>query len=326
MYPAVMRNCLHPIGRKYITLDTEQSRRVFNKQTGKLKGFTGPYFIHWFGLHRGCLPTREKMGLSFSKAMREFFTTSHEMQAGIELGLIRVDEIFSIRVPCSFTKFDKYVDKYIVEKIEGKREGNKTKEIFAKLLLNSSYGKFATNPENFKEWFFVDTSEPESVAEFETWRVGKGAELQQDFGRFEIWNAQAEVKENSYFDVATAASIAGASRAVLMRAISLAKNPLYCDTDSLICESLEGVPIHPTDLGAWKLEETADTVLIAGKKLYACLYQGETVKLASKGAKLNADEIRRLCLGDVVRWDSQAPNFKFDGSTKYVSRNIRKRY
>jgi hypothetical protein len=47
-------------------------------------------------------------------------------------------------------------------------------------------------------------------------------------------------------------------------------------------------------------------------------------KTASKGAHLTHDDIIKVCAGEVVHWQSDAPNFKFSGDTKFVARNIRK--
>jgi hypothetical protein len=169
-------------------------------------------------------------------------------------------------------------------------------------------------------------------------------------GKWEIWTAPALVGERSYFDVACAASITSASRAKLMRAIAKGYRVIYCDTDSIICESLSGVPIHDSELGAWKLEKTASRVYIAGRKLYVAFspdepkkapskkaqakqrptyIEGEKlwpVKMASKGADLGPSDIIELCHGITAEWKNFAPSFKLDGSSMYVKRRIKARY
>ena len=368
MYPAVMKNAKHPIGREYIRFDGADAEAEFNRRTGKLRRFpSSPYFIRFIGEHGGCLPVRTKDdGLSFAPAIGEFHVCSHEMEAGIELGLIRVAEVLEIHVPNSYVSFDKYVDKFGAEKVEAKTRKNQCDaagdeqgaltaqrdELFAKFMLNSAYGKFATNPENFKCWYMVDTmGTPDDAQKFNAWRnEHDDAELEHDLGRFEIWTCPAKVSDNSYFDVATAASITSAARAVLMRAIENSNRPIYCDTDSLICEGLTNCPIDDKALGAWKLEKTADTLFIAGRKQYAAfnsvpqftkdkdgreapvppIYIGGAprwcVKLAAKGARLTPADMIELCEGKVIEWQSQAPAFKLDGSSMYVSRKIKARF
>lgn len=348
MYPFAMREFVHPMGDGYITIEGSAASAEINKRTGKLKHFGGMYFLHFKGEHFGCLPTRTPTGLTFEAGAGEYHVCSHEVIAALELGLLRIDEVLSIRIPKSFIEFREFVDKYSAEKIAAKQAGDKLGEMFAKFILNSCYGKFATNPENFKVWFIYDTANDDQKDAFETWRTNNpGVELTHDMGRIEIWSGDAVIKDNAYFDVATAASITSAARSVLMRAIALANRPVYCDTDSLICEDLTGVPIDDSQLGAWKLEKTSTRVYIAGKKLYACLSpnapkvkppddppapidcDGEmlyAVKHASKGAKLSPSEIIRLCQGEVISWESEAPHFKMSGETRYVKRQIKRRY
>lgn len=339
-YPGAMKNFVHPLGSQYIVMDGQHANFAIDRHTGQLKKFQGMYFIHFRGEHRGCLPTRIKgQSLSFESRVSEFHTTSHELIAGIELGLIKIHDVLSIRIPVSFTTFGEFVDAFMLEKVEGAKTGDKIKELFAKFILNSAYGKFATDPENFKEWFILDTKDDESIQAFNDWRALHGdAEPDQIFGIYQIWMAKAEVKERSYFDVAVAASITGAARSVLMRAIASCIRPLYCDTDSLICESLSGVEIDATKLGAWKFEGRTFSIAIAGKKMYACKLHNEDgtpmldkkgkhkVKIASKGAKLTLEDVGKLCDGETVRWNSAAPNIKRDGTQQYISRNIKKRY
>lgn len=125
-------------------------------------------------------------------------------------------------------------------------------------------------------------------------------------------------------DVAIAASITSAARAVLMLSIAQAYRPVYCDTDSLICERLgSGLVQSETELGAWKLEASGDEVAIAGKKLYALFDKGELVKSASKGVKLNGAEIREVAMGGTVLWQNDAPNFSLLGGTRFVSRRAK---
>ena len=105
-----------------------------------------------------------------------------------------------------------------------------------------------------------------------------------------------------------------------MRAIAGSKRAVYCDTDSIICEELNGVEIDPAKLGAWKFEGDGDEMAIAGKKLYALFDAGAPVKWASKGTKLAPEQIRKIALGGEVLWQSDAPNFSLTGTTKFVAR------
>lgn len=48
-------------------------------------------------------------------------------------------------------------------------------------------------------------------------------------------------------------------------------------------------------------------------------------KIASKGAKLDRDDIRKLASGEVdhIVWENDAPNFKLSGGVQFVKRKIR---
>jgi len=347
MYPKAMHSFDHPTGALYVSMKGDKAKKIFDRKTGKLHGFTGMYFMSFTGANNGALPRRdEKTGImGFDTKYGTFNACSHEIQAACELGLIRVDEIHDVFIPCNWQRFVEYVNHFSAEKSNAKKANDIAGELFSKFMLNSAYGKFGSNANEFKEWFIYDeySSEEEKI-KFEEWRdkhpaikggkdgkaVTRGAEMVHDYGRFEIWQAP-NPSDRGFYDVAVAASITSAARSMLLRAIHAAERPIYCDTDSLTCLELGGaVEIDDYKLGAWKFEGSADTLYIAGKKLYSCeLHQkgkdGKAkYKTASKGAHLEHDDIIRLCKGETVEWCSDAPNFKFSGETKFVARKIQK--
>ncbi len=141
-------------------------------------------------------------------------------------------------------------------------------------------------------------------------------------GRLIYAKPQQLIGNRGFFNVATAASITSAARAELLRGLSKAKRPIYCDTDSIICESLDA-DHNPKALGAWKLEGTGDKACIAGKKLYVIYKDNEAVKMASKGVRLKPAEIERVCMGEIIEYKNPVPKFKMDGSTQFTTRNVR---
>jgi hypothetical protein len=328
MYPYCMRNFRHPTGKLF--LDGLEFAKKYKKDTGRFHGHGDVFFVHFHGTSKGGLPTRFKDGLSFAPRTGEFYLSSHEFIAAHELGLVIVHEFINVLFPVDSSNFKEFVDNFYGLRLAAKASKDKVRDLFYKLILNSAYGKFATRADEFTEQFLLAPAYEESNAEFADWAEDKRASgrepvLKHDHGLFEIWEVPAEINDRSFLNVATAASITGAARSVLMRGLAQAKRPIYCDTDSIICESFTG-SVHAEKLGAWKLESLADTLHIAGKKLYAATHDGEEVKLASKGAKLDVIDIEELCRGRTIEWKSQAPNFKLDGTTKYVKRNIKKRY
>lgn len=137
-----------------------------------------------------------------------------------------------------------------------------------------------------------------------------------------IWEKKSE--SETFYDVAIAASVTGAARSVLMRALSKAVNPIYCDTDSIICEGFEGLPLDDSALGAWKLEATGTEIAVYGKKVYALRdASGEYVKTASKGVQLEGTDIFALCRGESKKWANDAPSFSLGKKrVSFVKREI----
>ena len=200
------------------------------------------------------------------------------------------------------------------EKINAKASGDKIAEIFAKFLLNSAYGKFGQNPDNFKDWIF--RADDISAVDL----INAGYVMAQDFQEIELWERNSE--SESYLDVATAASITSAARSVLLEAMQSAKGLVYCDTDSMICESYIG-NIDKFKLGAWDLEKTGDEVYIYAKKIYALYSAGECVKLACKGVRMTGDDILKLIGGKDYNWKRDAPAFKMSGNYSFVERTLK---
>jgi hypothetical protein len=355
MYPQAMSAYDHPASGQYVTLDGATAGRAFDHATGKFKGFGDfVYFMHFTGINNGALPVRlESGGIAFDQAMGDFYACSHEIKAAIELKLITVLKIHSVHICTAKMRFTEFVSHWGAEKARCKAAGDKAGELFAKLMLNSAYGKMATDPTKFKDYYILDNSEND-YDDFEEWKQSAKArataysetfsddkearraylklapKLVQDAPRFEIWECGAP-DDRGYFDVAIGASITSAARSILLRAIHACERPLYCDTDSLICEALSGVEIHDSKLGAWKFEGETDLLYVAGKKMYAAM--GATLdkdgtrkdKIASKGAKLSADDIAYVAMhpDEFLLWKSDAPNFKLDGRVEFIERKIR---
>lgn len=309
MYPSVMRNARHPSGTGYNHIVKPRVSHSGNI----IKDSEVPYFLKATVRNYGALPYRTIDGLDFQHEEGEFFICSHELRKGLEYGLIEILSTSEAFIPFNTCTFDQYVDTFMAEKIAAKKEGNKANELFAKFILNSSYGKFGQNPDNYFDYLLIRPNEPWPSGDWELLELHPGGS---------IW--QKPSPKPFYFDVAIAASITSASRAVLLDALQKAVHPIYCDTDSLLCESLS-LPISDTTLGQWKLEAIGNLAFIGGKKLYALFDGSACVKSASKGVRLTGVEIAQICSGatPVIKHFKDAPNFKFDGTSKFVDRNIR---
>lgn len=296
MYQKVMRDIKHPISRSY-----EVGLKI-NKRTN---------FACIIARNYGALPIRTKDGLDFTCEQGEFWATIHEIEAGLETGTLEIQRIKHTLEFGECISFADFINHFYESRLEAKRKREKLKDMFYKRVMNSCYGKFAQNPSNFHDYMITRDEIP----------PGDGWQLDDDNGMVYLWKRPAQ-GPRFYNNVATAASITGAARAILLRGLAAATNPVYCDTDSIICEALES-EVSDTVLGAWKLEGEADTVAIAGKKLYAAFACGQTIKRASKGGSLSGSEIMQICRGGVLEKANLAPTFKF-GKQTFIKRTFTK--
>lgn len=276
-------------------------------------------FIHFWGTSKGVLPERKKNGgihFPYTGETKEWFATGWEFVSGIKRGKIKVSKVEKILTPTETKDFSKFVNHFYAQKLAAKKAGDSGAELFAKLMLNSSYGKFALNPDKYRDYLLEEIGEEIDPAE--KWQWIKDFD-EAGFSLFE----RPSQKEKSYYNVATAASITGWVRAFMSESIDGVKTPLYCDTDSIICEDTGD--LHLGDkLGEWKIEAKGTEVHLGGKKIYAFRENNGNWKTASKGCKLGVDEIVRVCSGEIVQWESEAPNFSVKRTNiEFVKRKIK---
>lgn len=316
MYPYVMATRQHPIGSQYI----------------QRAGNPGPntIFIQLECFSRGAFVCRSEDGETIAPwQKRRYMTTIWEYEVALKYKLI-----FKVKIICCIdcekrSTFEKFVVPLYngrlqtKKKLDGMEETDpsyaalKREDIFIKLILNSCYGKFAQNPRRFREHYITPRNERPEQASGE-W--GDFPALQSP----DYWIWSRPTRNMNFNNVGTSASITGAARAVLLEAMQLAKDAIYCDTDSLICKDLQGVPIDKTALGAWDIEKEMPAVVIAGKKLYAYRDMKGKEKIKSKGTSgLNWNDMLRLLAGDVISTISKAPTLTRVGTQYYVTRKVR---
>lgn len=327
MYPAAMKNFRHPVSSSFHVLDKMPS------------GFDIPYFIEFTGTNNHALPViNDEHSLDFSVPYGRFQACSHELKVALDYGLVSIDKVHKVYMPTEWTSFKEFVDKFYGEKVASKIAGDELNEMFSKFMLNSAYGKFGSNPENFQDWYINRDFGNDLTLE------ANGYVLECEYDDFELWARPAAITDSAYFNVSIAASITSAARSILLEGLQQSSGIVYCDTDSIICTGFAG-EISDTILGAWKLEKTAPRAAIAGKKLYA-LYDPVTLalpktvyndtwkchddnparkalKLSSKGGQINLDQIIAICDGETIRYENMAPTFSLHRETKFIARNFR---
>jgi DNA polymerase type B, organellar and viral len=298
MYPFVMSNYRHPDGRNFSV----------DKRIGKSTAF-----VTASGYSLGAFAVRRDTGNAYPRERGTFAATIHEFNAAVECGLFRPDRVLKVYNFDQWIMMDEFVDHFYRARQKAKAEEDKIHDIFYKLILNSSYGKYAQNPDNYHDFSITRNGQ----------RLPSPWEPRYVYNNGEFIISRKPVARHAYYNVAIGASITGAARSVLLRALATAKDPIYCDTDSIIARKIK-VETDTAKLGAWKLEGTGDRVAIAGKKMYAC-FDGDTcIKQASKGARVTPEEIVRVAQGETVTFRKDAPTFKLDGRVEFITRELRR--
>lgn len=337
MYPHVMANCVHPTSNEYNWRRGDPSEDtvfidVECRNDGALVSRTGE---HDAGIVNG---------------RGRFFTTKYEFDVAIKYGLISEVDIVGVVDCLERTNFEKFIvpmyDRRRAGKVSmetlraaGKDETPefeelKKQDLFLKYLLNNSFGKFAQNPRNFKEYYYTnadaapDQEWMQSVLEADDETRHKYGMPIERTDTFAIWAKPSPGRR--FNNVGTAASITGAARAKLLEAMQHALDPIYCDTDSLIARRLDNVEIDVSKLGAWKIEQEFDHVIICGKKEYACKVKGfddgheRRVKVRCKGASgLKWDDFEKMLDDQIIEALNKAPTITRTGHQYYMKRRIR---
>jgi hypothetical protein len=333
MYPSAMRNMRHPVSNSPVI------GRLMSPITA---------FVVWEGVNRGAVPMRQDDGsLDFTVTRGRFHSTIHEIEAGLETGTIVIHRIIKTIGFHDWTTFQEFIDFCYEQRQKAAADGDLLGVLFWKFVMNSAYGKFAQDPTKYETFSF---SFGENGIPDDLYSAENDNGFRPRFtlgGDLVIWAKPSRNRFNGFFNVATGASITGAARSQLLRGLSRATRPIYCDTDSIICKSLgegKGVKLDPgtKELGTWALEAEGDLFACAGKKLYALFsytdatdskgkpreevtFEGRKmycVKKASKGAILKASEILDVARGNKVRFVSDRPNFKLDGTVEFIEREI----
>ena len=349
-YPTAMLDP-HPISTQYNHM-TKPPRIVWEKYLQR--SFMGNCFFTVWARSWGAFPYRASDGgLYFPEdgALRQYHVTGWEMQTALDTDTARIEDVTDILEFDVVEDFSEYINHFYYKRQEAKKKGDKARDIFCKLFMNSLYGKFGSEPRNYSEYLilpedffdpllnkdFVDMEFSELLKELDF--TDEEIELAEQYGVDEydfggsmgdriVGAKDLEGGALRYYNIATAASITGWVRAFLWRHICQTQKPLYCDTDSIA-----GLDFHDFEfsdrLGAWEIEGEFDRAAIAGRKMYAFHYtpeyaeeKGTAYKTASKGVKLAPEEIERVALGEQVEHVPMAPTFSLVKKPQIVKRNV----
>jgi hypothetical protein len=322
-YPYAMTQ-KHPFGTEYRVISGPDPR-----------GFQAHCFYLIEATSNGIMPVREIHKLNYSAERGIFFATGHEILAGLATKTLDIHAVHESIIFNRTIDFKVYVDYFYAIKRSAAR--NSAPYIFAKLLMNSFYGKLAADPEHYNHYQSIPARK---IRVFKTKGWEYGGLITENVA---LMSRPLERREHHYYNLATAASITGCVRAMLWLAICRlrAKGNIvyYCDTDSIITDGKLNIS---DNLGGWKLEQENDILAIAERKLYAARQakpiksrtghatterdtKARKWKIASKGAQLTARQICHIASGGTVNYDSAAPTFRLGKEPSFVSRVLKRR-
>lgn len=298
-YPFAMLSS-HPTGKRY-----EQGKKLPTCESELSR-----CFIQLMAKSTGAFPKRRDDGSLWFPSdglIRQFHITGWEYLAAKETGTLEMPVIGKVIRFNNSTHFKDYVIPLYNERKKHKENEDDIQSNLVKLLLNSLYGKFASDYSRYKEYKIVPN---QSVLDYV--KMGWKPDGNHDRENMYVSAPLPEVQQR-FYNVATAASITGYVRAMLWRVIARSSGVLYCDTDCVMAETIAGAHFDKLALGAWDTDLNGTYGAFAGKKLYAIngtVKSENKWKVASKGVKLTKEQIIRVAKGETVRYERDAPTFK----------------
>ena len=157
--------------------------------------------------------------------------------------------------------FDKFINKWAKQKQEA--EDGSFERMYAKLMLNSAFGKFASKTDKRASYYK---------------KTKDGVLVRQK----KLGNNKTE-GQSVYAPVG--AYITSFARQRLIKAIKANKeNFIYSDTDSIYVKGeAVGLELDPKKFGAWKEEFKFDKMCVLGKKYYCVQKTDGTIKVSLAG-------------------------------------------
>jgi hypothetical protein len=263
------------------------------------------------------------LGLSFPNdgMVRDFSITHWEFDCALEFGQVSKRDVRESITFDERKNFREYIEHFYELRLKAKAEKDDAGSLFAKLLMNSLYGKFGANPENYEQHIVVPMDVIGGLP-------SAGWQFAGEFGPWGLGAASLPEAQQRYYNVAISASITGFVRAMLWKAIYQSKGVLYCDTDSIAVRKRSSNLTISDSLGAWKSEGTFDRAGIAGKKLYIFRSEPQSdngkrvYKSASKGVRLTNNQLWALAKGAKIKYIPEVPTFSARKAPTFTPRNV----
>jgi hypothetical protein len=249
LYPSVMRYESLPLGEGIYYEGEYKNDRIYNLYVQMIRC--------QFEIKKGFIPTIQLKNLSIFK-VNEYIESSGDEMVTLCLTSIDLDiflkhyNVYNLEYLCGWkfrsskNLFNDYIDKWYSVKEKATKENNAGMRTLAKLMLNALYGKFGLNPTiKAKLPYYSD-----------------------GLVKYEI--GLPENRTPIYIPMATFIT-AYARKKTISSAQKLYDRFIYADTDSLHLLGTDipkEIEIHPTKLGAWKLEDTFNQAKFLRQKCY----------------------------------------------------------
>jgi hypothetical protein len=233
-----------------------------------------------------CYPYRTRETLLFPCGSFDTYLSTPELAYGCARGYI--DRVYRVAIYSRAKVFEQYVDWFYTYRLKMKEEGRKLEDGFAKLMMNSLYGKFGQHDD---AWTVKDMCSPHVFLqdEYFYYDEDRWIKIRALFGVIEERTGFREPQNNA---PAIAAHVTAYARMYLWHLITQAgiDNVYYCDTDSLIVNEAGYLQLQQylgeIELGKLKLEKVHNNLVILGPKSY---YSNVVVR--RKGIRKDAEKL-----------------------------------
>lgn len=241
MYPWAMKYKMLPVGNpRYFVGDPD-----FNEEL-----FVSRFILHKAKLKKDHIPTLQIKN-SYKYCETQYLTEIEEEEitlTNVDLKLmidhydVNIEYIDGYYFTAKKGLFDKHIDHFM----EVKKTTKGAKRAIAKMMLNSLYGKFGTNP-------------------------SRGRKIPQLIdGKVNYSEVEFSVTKSVYIPVAVFVT-AWARDNIIRNAQAVYDRFIYCDTDSLHLKGNDipnGINVDPVELGAYKLESSFTEAYFIRAKTY----------------------------------------------------------
>lgn len=304
----------------------------------------GPNFMEIDAISYGALPFRNEKGeLTFpcDDEVRFFTVCGYEIAEGLRTSTLIIKRVRACYTFKEVGNFSDYIIPLWEARLECRRNGDEQGEQLYKLLMNNLYGKLAADPRRYSEYMVFANDIARSIGHP---KMRKYSDLGFYYnGSFGVCNSLIACplpkSQHRFYNVAAAASITSKVRSELYRNLLAADTPLYCDTDSIVAKGVDNIALG-NELGEWGIDGEFDKGYIGGKKLYAFHLEekyykkmnrakkanrGKKIshwKKACKGVDLSHGEIIKVCKGQTVLSERDAPTYRYNAEAIFIGRHV----